>query len=221
MKMLSISPELYQYISRHQPELHPILSELAAETRERSDGRMQISPEQGAFMNLLVKMLGARRILEVGTFTGYSAICMGLGLPDGGELITCDINPETSEIAQRYLTVAGLKQKVKIELGSALDTMENIIKRYGENSFDLAFIDADKENYPHYYEKSLRLLRPGGTILVDNVLWSGHVIDASDQSTSTVAIRDFNEMVRRDKRVEASLLPLADGIYFIRKKAAT
>lgn len=218
MKMISLSPELYQYVSHFQPELHPVLPELIAVTRERADRNMQISPEQGAFMHLLVKMLGAERVIEVGTFTGYSSICMGLALPQDGELITCDINPETSEIAQRYLTVAGLREKVRIELGSAVDTIEAIIKRYGENSFDLAFIDADKENYLAYYEKCLRLVRPGGVILVDNVLWSGHVIDKADQSPSTVAIRDFNEAVRRDTRVEASLLPLADGIFFIQKK---
>ncbi len=219
MKMMTITPELYQYISRYQPDLHPVLPELIAETRERQDGNMQISPEQGAFMNLLVKLLGAKRIVEVGTFTGYSSICMGLGLPEKGELITCDINPETSEIAQRYLTVAGLKDKVRIELGSALDTLDALAKRYGPETFDMAFIDADKVNYLAYYEKCLKLLRPGGAILVDNVLWSGLVIDKSDQSASTTAIRAFNDAIKHDKRVEGSLLPLADGIYLLRKKS--
>ena len=188
------------------------------ETRRRPDAGMQISPEQGVFMHTLARLMGARRILEVGCFTGYSSICLGLALPDDGELICCDINPETAEVARRYQDLAGLGKKARIALGAASLTLDELLKTHGPESFDLVFIDADKENYALYYEKSLKLLRKNGAILVDNVLWSGHVIDADDQSPSTTAIRAFNQQIKGDARVDMNLLPLADGILILRKR---
>jgi predicted O-methyltransferase YrrM len=218
MKTPELTPALFQYIHRYQMDLHPVLTDLSAETRRRTDANMQISPEQGVFMHLLAKSIGAKRILEVGCYTGYSAVCLGLALPDLGEMISCDVNPETAEIARRYLDAAGLRRKVRIELAPALDTLDRLLKEQGAESFDLMFIDADKENYLGYYEKGLRLIRPGGLILVDNVLWGGQVLQAQDLSPATVAIRSFNEFVRQDTRVEAGLLPVADGLYVIHKK---
>jgi predicted O-methyltransferase YrrM len=218
MKTPELTPALFQYIHRHQMDLHPVLPDLAAETQRRNDANMQISPEQGIFMHLLAKSIGVKRILEVGCYTGYSAVCLGLALPDQGELISCDINPETADIARRYLDLAGLRRKARIELGPAHDTLDRLLKEQGPESFDLMFIDADKENYLGYYEKGLRLLRPRGVILVDNVLWGGQVLHAQDLSPETVAIRSFNEFVRQDARVEAGLLPIADGLYVIHKK---
>lgn len=218
MKMMNMTPELYQYVSDHQLQLHPVLPDLIAETRRRSDSNMQISPEQGVFMHTLARLIGAQRIVEVGCFTGYSSICLGLALGEGGELISCDINPETAEVARRYQDLAGLGGKSRVELGAAALTLDHLIKKYGAATFDLAFIDADKENYALYYEKCLQLVRKNGVILVDNVLWSGHVLNDADQSPSTVAIRTFNEMVRKDPRVDASLLPIADGLYVLRKR---
>lgn len=220
MKMISMTPELYTYVSQHQPQLHPILPELMADTRRRPDAGMQISPEQGVFMHSLARLMGAQRILEVGTFTGYSSICLGLALPPSGEMICLDINPETAEIARRYQTLAGLGQKVRIELGDALSTLEALLKQYGPSSFDLAFIDADKENYGAYYEACLNLVRSNGVILVDNVLWSGQVINSDDNSPSTEAIRRFNEKVRQDSRVDAHLMPISDGLYLLRKRVS-
>ncbi len=218
MKLIQMTPALYEYVAQHQTHLHPILPELVLETRRRPDAGMQISPEQGVFMHTLARVMGARRILEVGCFTGYSSICLGLALPDDGELISCDVNPETAEVARRYQDLAGLGKKAKIVLGAASLTLDELFKSQGPESFDLAFIDADKENYETYYEKCLKLLRTNGVILVDNVLWSGSVVDASDQSPSTRAIRAFNAKVRTDQRVDLNLLPLSDGILMLRKR---
>lgn len=218
MKTVPMTEAVYEYLCEHQTPLHPVLPELIAVTLQRPDAGMQIAPDQGVFMNQLVRLIGARRILEIGSFTGYSSICMGLGLPEGGEIISCDIDPETAAVARQYLKAAGLEKKAQIILGPAIDTMQKLLTNRGKNSFDLIFIDADKENYGSYYEIGLELLRPNGVILADNVLWSGRVIDPTDNSPATEAIRKFNALVRKDSRVEASMLSLADGLYMIRKK---
>ncbi len=217
MKTVPMTESVYQYLCEHQTPLHPVLPELISITRQRPDAGMQIAVDQGVFMNQLVRLIGARRILEVGCFTGYSTICMGLGLPEGGEIISCDINPETASIARQYLKAAGLEKKSQIIIGPAVDTMQRLLSHRGKNNFDLIFIDADKENYGSYYEIGLELLRPNGVILADNVLWSGRIIDPTDSSAPTEALRKFNAIVRKDSRVEASLLSLADGLYMIRK----
>ena len=218
MKLISMTPDLYHYVSQHQTLLHPILPELQAETSRRTDAGMQISPEQGVFMHTLAKLIGAKRILEIGCFTGYSSICLGLALPEDGQIISCDVDEETTEVARRYQRLAGLGQKARIILGPATDTLGDLEQQYGTGSFDLIFIDADKENYEVYYEKSIALLRPNGALLVDNVLWSGHVVDPSDVSATTLAIRRLNERIRLDQRVDSNLRPIADGIFLVRKR---
>lgn len=215
MKTVAMTPELHDYMMRHQPQLHPLLPELVAETKRRSDAGMQISPNQGVFMHQLVKLIGAKRVLEIGSFTGYSAFCMALALPDDGRLVSCDIDPETAAVAKRYYERGGVLSKIDQRIAPALQTLDAL--QAEKQVFDLIFIDADKPNYLGYYEKSLPLLRSNGLMLVDNVLWGGSIVDSSDSSPSTRALREFNEVIRADKRVMANILPIADGIYSIRK----
>lgn len=215
MKTINMTQEIHDYMMRHQPLLHPLLSELVAETKRRSDAGMQISPNQGVFMYQLVKLTLAKRILEIGSFTGYSAFCMALALPDDGRLVSCDIDPETASIAKRYYEGGGILPKIDQRIAPALDTLDAL--KAEKQVFDLIFIDADKPNYVAYYEKSLALLRPNGLLLADNVLWGGSIVDSSDQSPSTRALREFNDVVRADKRVMANILPIADGLYSVRK----
>jgi predicted O-methyltransferase YrrM len=163
-------------------------------------------------MGLLVKLMGARRVLELGTFTGYSSLCMAMALPPHGKIITCDISTEWTNIARRYWKEAGVENRVDLRLGSALDTLDRLLAENQERKFDLVFIDADKENYVGYYEYSLKLLRPGGLVLVDNVLWSGKVIEPDMQDKDTIAIRAFNEYLKKDSRITLSVIPLADGL---------
>ncbi len=218
MKTVELTATLHEYLISHQSLLHPLLPELIAETRKRSDAGMQIAVDQGVFMNQLVHIMGAKRILEVGCFTGYSSICMGLALPEDGEIICCDVDPETAAIARHYQKATGLEKKAKIILAPALETMNDLLKSHGSGSFDLIFIDADKENYSRYYELGMELLRPNGVMLADNVLWSGRITDSSDQTLATEALRKFNALVRKDSQVQASMLSIADGLYLIRKK---
>lgn len=218
MKTLAMTSTIYDYLLGHQAPLHPVLPELIGVTKKRNDGGMQISVDQGVFMNQLVRLIGARRILEIGCFTGYSSICMGLALPEGGELLSLDINPETAEIARHYQKACGLDKKCQVILGPAVDSMKKILAQHGKSSFDLIFIDADKENYGSYYEQGLELLRANGVILADNVLWQGRVVDPTDIASATEAMRRFNSHVRKDSRVEACMLSIADGLYMIRKK---
>jgi caffeoyl-CoA O-methyltransferase len=179
---------------------------------------MQIAPDQGAWMSMMVSLVGARRILEVGTFTGYSALAMASSLPDDGELITMDVDPETTAIARAAFEEAGVAHKISSVLGPAEATLRRLLEERAPESFDLAFIDADKENLRTYYELSLALIRRNGLILVDNVLWNGRVIDDDTDDSSTSAIRAFNAAVRDDPRVEAVMLHCADGIYMLRKR---
>ena len=176
---------------------------------------MQIAPEQGAFMTLLARAMGARRALEVGTFTGYSALCLARGLADGGKLVACDVSEEWTAIARRYWEKAGVADRIELRIGPALDTLRALADA---PTLDLAFIDADKPSYPAYYEEILRRLRPGGVILVDNVLWMGTVADPTRDEPNVNAIRAFNAKVARDPRVECVMLPISDGLTLIRKK---
>ena len=187
--------------------------ELRELTAKRSDSSMQIAPEQGQFMGLLVKLCGARRILEVGTFTGYSALVMAEALPEDGRVTSLDINPDTTQIARRHWERAGVSDKIELLLGAALDTMSTL-----DGPFDIVFIDADKSNYDHYYERALELLAPGGLIILDNMLWGGSVADPEIHDTDTKAIRALNEKLKHDERVDISLLPVADGITIARKR---
>jgi caffeoyl-CoA O-methyltransferase len=179
---------------------------------------MQISPEQGQFMALLVELIGARRILEVGTFTGYSALAVALALPPDGRVITCDINEEMTAIARRYWAEAGVADKIDLRLAPAIDTLDELLAEGQAGQFDFAFIDADKTNYLAYYERTLELLRSGGLIAIDNVLWNGAVADPERQDDDTSAIRALNEAVHADDRVSLSLLPISDGLTLARKR---
>jgi caffeoyl-CoA O-methyltransferase len=217
-KGIGLTPELHGYMLAHlTPPLDEVQRALIEETRSRlpDEASMQIAPEQGALMTALVRMSGARRVIEVGTFTGYSALCLARGLPPGGELLCCDISEEWTSIAREYWDRAGVTDRITLRIAPAADTLRALPD---EPSYDLAFIDADKPGYPVYYEEILRRLRPGGVLLVDNVLWSGRVADPSDNADNTVAIRAFNDLVANDDRVDVVMLPVADGLSVITKR---
>jgi predicted O-methyltransferase YrrM len=195
----------------------PATHDLRAETAKLPAAMMQIGPEQGQFMALMVEMLGVKRAIEVGTFTGYSSLSMAGAMPADGRLICCDVSEEFTAIARRYWKRAGLDGKIELKLGPAVETLDKLLKTEA-GTFDLGFIDADKTNYLNYYERILKLLRPGGVVMIDNVLWSGAVADPADNEADTVAIRLLNEHVKTDKRVSVSLLPLGDGLTIARKR---
>jgi caffeoyl-CoA O-methyltransferase len=215
-KFTALTPELYGYVVDHGARQDDVLRRLAAETDELGDiAIMQIAPEQGAFMTLLVRAMGARRALELGTFTGYSAICIARGLADGGTLVTCDLNGEWTQVAQRYFDEAGVADRVDLRLGPALDTIRELP---ADEPFDFAFVDADKTEYPDYYEECLRLLRPGGLMMLDNVLRSGQVLAADNDDPRTLATREVNDRAIADERVEVAMLGIADGITLALKR---
>jgi caffeoyl-CoA O-methyltransferase len=217
VKQIQLTEELGRYLESHTPLVHPVLADLKRETATLPAARMQISPLQGSFMHLLTKLVGARKVIEVGCFTGYSAISMASALPQGGKLYTLDVSVDFTTIAKRYFAAAGLSDKIELKLAPALETLPALEQAHGA-SFDLMFIDADKGNMLAYYEWGLKLLRPGGLIIADNVLWGGSVADASDQEKDTVAIRRFNAAVAEDERVDRVMLPLADGLFLARKR---
>lgn len=217
-KTLNLTDELYQYllkVSLHESEL---MAALRKETSRLSMSEMQIAPEQGQFMALLAKLLGARRVIEVGTFTGYSTLAIAQALPADGEVIASDVSEEWTSIARRYWEQAEVAGRIDLRLAPALETLDGLLQEGCAGNFDMAFIDADKENYLNYYERCLELLRPGGLIMVDNVLWDGSVIDVSNQQTDTVAIRKLNEHVYQDSRVDISMVPIGDGVTLARKR---
>ena len=216
-RSISLNDELYQYllaISLREPTL---LAELRERTRQLPDANMQIAPEQGQFMQWLVGLLGARRTLEIGVYTGYSALATALALPSDGRVIACDIDPESTAIAQHFWERAGVAQRIELRLRPALETLAALLAEDRAGEFDFAFIDADKQNYGAYFDACLQLLRPGGVIAVDNVLWGGRVIDAAVNDSTTQAIRQFNEKIRSDDRVALSLVPIGDGLTLARK----
>ena len=216
-KTLALNDTLYQYLIEHSLREHPVLAILREETLQHPDVRMQIAPEQGQFMALLVKLIGAKQCLEIGTFTGYSALAVALALPEHGKLITCDINKEVTEIAQRFWTMAGQHHKIQLELAPALETLKNISVTH-MRKIDFAFIDADKTNYDSYYEYTLPLMQHGGLIAFDNVLWNGRVADPSINDPDTKAIRALNKKLLSDTRVDISMVPIGDGVLLARKK---
>jgi predicted O-methyltransferase YrrM len=206
-----------QSVSLREPELQ---QRLRAETAPMPLAQMQISPEQGQFMALLARMIGARRYLEIGTFTGYSALTVALALPADGRVVACDVSTEWTAIAKRYWREAGVADKIDLRLAPAMDTLDALIAARAP-AFDFAFIDADKENYDGYYERALRLVRVGGVIAIDNVLWDGAVADPARNDVETVAIRALNRKLHRDARVELSLLPIGDGLTLALKRSET
>ncbi|MEH2270986.1 MAG: class I SAM-dependent methyltransferase [Nostoc sp.] len=209
---IGLDNQLYNYllsVSLREPE---ILGKLRQETANHPRSGMQISPEQGQFMSLLVELIGAKKTLEVGVFTGYSSLSVALALPADGKIIACDVSEEFTAIARRYWQEAGVTDKIDLRLAPALETLDQLLATGQAETFDFAFIDADKENYDGYYERSLQLVRPGGLIAIDNVLWSGQVADEQNQDESTQAIRALNEKLHHDERVTLSLVPIADGL---------
>lgn len=211
-KTLHLTPEIYDYILAISVKENKVQTQLREKTGQMSQGNMQISPEQGQLMRFLTRMIGGKRVIEIGTFTGYSALCFALSILDGGEVVTCDINDEWTKIARQAWEDAGVDHKITLRLGSALETLPALFQEKGIGYFDLAFIDADKANYDAYYEHCLNLVRPGGLILLDNMLWSGSVADPSIKDKDTKALRDLNAKLSRDSRVEYLLLPIGDGL---------
>ena len=195
-----------------------ILRQLREETAKLSMAQMQISAEQGQFMALLVQLIGAKKTLEIGVFTGYSALAVALALPNDGKVIACDISEEYMAIAKDFWGRAGVSEKIDLRIAPALETLEKLITEGEAESFDLAFIDADKRNYENYYERVLTLLRPGGLILIDNVLWSGKVVDPTITDKQTQAIREFNQKLHQDSRINLSLIAIADGLTLALKR---
>ncbi|MGH7819623.1 MAG: O-methyltransferase [Candidatus Binatia bacterium] len=215
-KFITMTPDLHRYLVAHGSREDDLLRRLAAETEALGRiAMMQISPVQGALMSLLARSIRARDAIEVGTFTGYSAISIARALPPDGKLITCDVSEEWTAIARRYFREAGLEAKVDVRLGPALDTLRALPS---EELFDFGFIDADKTAYGDYYEEILRRLRRGGLLLIDNVLWGGSVADPADQSESVRAIRELNDRVIGDRRVDVAMVPVSDGVTVVRKR---
>jgi predicted O-methyltransferase YrrM len=217
-RTLNLTPPVYDYLLAHSLREPAVLRELRAETAGMKHGGMQISPEQGQLMALLVRMLGARRTVEVGVFTGYSALCVALALPDDGRVVACDLSEDWTAIGRRYWERAGVAHKIDLRLGAAGRTLAKLLDEGAEGSFDFAFIDADKTNYASYYEQCLRLVRKGGLIAIDNTLWSGDVADAAKQDEDTKAIRALNDRLHRDERIDLSLLAVGDGLTLALRK---
>lgn len=209
---ITLNEELSDYLRKVSLREPDVLRRLREETAPLELARMQITPEQGQFMALLVRMIGGRKTLEVGVFTGYSSLCVALALPSSGKIIACDVSEEWTSIAQRYWKEAGVENKIDLRLAPAVKTLDGLIANGGEGTFDFCFIDADKENYANYYERALRLMRKGGVIGFDNVLWHGRVIDSTVNDADTVAIRKLNGQLHADERVSISMLPIGDGL---------
>jgi predicted O-methyltransferase YrrM len=217
-RTLSLDDRLYDYLLANSLREPAVLAELRAETGRMAQGMIQISPEQGQFMQLLARLLGARRCLEIGTFTGYSSLAVALALPADGRILCCDVSEEFTQVARRYWAKAGVADKMTLALGPAAATLDAMLAKGDAGRFDMAFIDADKSSYDAYYERCLRLLRPGGLILIDNVLWSGDVADPAKSDADTQAIRALNAKLAKDERVDLSLLPVGDGLTLARKR---
>lgn len=215
-RSIGLAEDLHAYLLKVGVREPEVLRALRAETAELPMANMQIAPEEGATLAMLVRLIGARRVLEIGTFTGYSSTAMALALPADGRMVCCDVSEEWTDIARRTWAAAGVADKIELRLAPAVDTLDDLLATDNAGTFDLCFIDADKDNYVNYYERSLRLVRPGGVICIDNVLWSGRVADPSDKDESTEAIRDLNTLIAADERVDVAMLPVADGLTLAR-----
>jgi O-methyltransferase len=217
-KQIQMNENILNYITQNSLREPNLLKMLREETANIPERNMQILPEQGQFLRLLVKLIKAKHALEIGVFTGYSGLCIAESLEQNGKLIACDISPEWTSIAKKYWKQANIHQKIELMLGNACDSLQTILHELKENYFDFIFVDADKENYDTYYEFCLKLLRPGGLMVIDNTLWLGYVADSSIQDEATVAVRKLNAKLHKDDRIDLSFLPLADGITLIYKK---
>ncbi|XTZ10168.1 MAG: class I SAM-dependent methyltransferase [cyanobacterium endosymbiont of Rhopalodia yunnanensis] len=216
-KTLGIEPKLYEYLKLVSVREPSILKELRQETASCPMARMQIAPEQGQLMALLVQLMGAKKTLELGVFRGYSSLAVALALPDEGTVIACDISEEYTTIACHYWEKAGVSHKIDLRIAPALETLDKLIAERQSNTFDFAFIDADKSNYENYYEQVLKLVRPGGLIAIDNVLWGGKIADENIKDSRTKKMRALNEKIYNDSRVNMSLIPIADGLTLLLK----
>ncbi len=217
-RTVSLTEELYEYllsVSLREPDL---LRRLRAETAELPNPECQIAPEQGQFMAFLVKLMGARRTLEVGVFTGYSSLVVALALPEDGQVVACDISAEWTAVARQYWDEAGVAHKVDLRLAPALETLDRLLEEGQEGSFDFAFIDADKVEYDAYYERCLQLIRPGGLIAFDNVFRHGRVADPTVTDEGTRTIRALNRKLHEDERIDLSMVPIGDGLTLARKR---
>ncbi len=218
-KSIGLSDELQAYLLRWGVREPDILRRLREETQALPQHNMQIAPEQGAFLAFMVELTGARRCLELGTFTGYSSLAVALALPADGTLLCCDVSDEWTGIARRYWAEAGVADRVELRLGPALDTLDALLAGGAESTYDLAFVDADKVTYPAYYDRLLRLVRPGGLMLWDNVFMAGEVLDAGADDANVRAVQELNERLAGDERIGLSMLPLADGVTMVRRRS--
>ena len=217
-RMKTISASLLSYLRKTSLRETDVQNELRQVTDKLPESGWAVSPEQGQFLALLVQVTGARNILELGTFTGTSSLAMGLALPIDGQIVTCDMEPDYTNIARNYWIKAGIDKKIELRLGPAMSTLDELIKEGPEDYFDMAFIDANKKDYDHYYERVLTLIRPGGLIVIDNVFWSGRVLNKNNHEKSTSSIRKLNKKILHDQRVSVSMLPLNDGVTLIWKR---
>jgi len=215
---VGLAPDLHAYLVEHGVREPDILRRLREETADLPQHDMQIAPEQGALMALLVGLIGARRCIELGTFTGYSSLAVALALPADGEIVCCDVSEEWTSVARRYWAEAGVADRVDLRLGPALETLDDLIAGGASGTFDFAFIDASKREYPDYHERILRLLRQGGLAVYDNVFWDGDVIDESKTDPDTVGVRRLNDRLLADERVSISMIPVADGLTLVQKR---
>ena len=215
---VNLAPELEDYLIAVSVQEPGVLARLREETASHPRVSMQISPEQGQFLRFLVHALGIRRSLEIGVFTGYSSLSVAMAMPDEGRIVACDVSEEFTAVARRYWREAGVENKIDLRLAPAVQTLDSLIAGGHAGSFDFAFIDADKVNYQNYFDRAMQLVKKGGVIAIDNVLWSGRVIDPAVSDEDTVAIREFNRALQRDDRVFISMLPLRDGVTLALKK---
>jgi len=214
----SFDEPTYQYLVKTSVRETDVARRLREETQQLPMAQMQIGPDQGQFLQLLVQLIQAKKTLEVGVFTGYSALWVAAALPDEGKIVACDVSEEYTAVARRYWKEAGVDHKIDLRLRPALETLDELLAQGGASTFDFAFIDADKSNYDNYYERALQLIRTGGLIAVDNTIWSGRVANPNESDTDTVAIRKLNEKLHRDERVVLSMLTVGDGLTLAMKR---
>jgi len=217
-RTIAITESIYLYLCDHSLREDPILKDLRDHTYDMEERAMQIAPEQGQFMKMLVKLIGAKNTIEVGVFTGYSSLAIALALPEDGRIVACDVNPQYTSVAEKFWVSAGVREKIDLRIGPAKNTLLELINAGLTGTFDFAFIDADKINYDHYYELCLQLIRPGGLITVDNVLWGGAVSDDAINDVDTNSIRALNDKLHQDERIDLSLVPVGDGLTLAMKR---
>lgn len=217
-RRLQITDEIHRYLVDHSVREPDVLVRLRAATASLPQAQMQIGPEQGQLMALLAKLVGAKRCIEVGVFTGYSSLAVALALPEDGRILACDVSEQWTAIARRFWREAGVEHKIELKLQPAVRTLDELLAAGEAGRYDFAFVDADKPAYDSYYELLLKLLRPGGLMALDNTLWSGAVLDPNEREPNTVALRALNDKLHRDERIDLSLLPVGDGLTLARKR---